>query len=164
MGLIGTNEIVRDVPYEKGEAFTFRLLTGPEMDQAQEAEQRRQMRLLKDMSPDLVDRIINRGGKGTATLTDDQREMLSERGIDPQVVEECVRKEDRKEAFDKDVLIGFGLVGWSYDDECTPENRGRLDAVTRAWAASEIVTMNTRSAGEGRASVESSPLAESPQD
>ena len=137
MGLIGKDEIVVDVPHEEGTTFTFRLLSGPELDQAQETEQKRQLRMLREMEPEVIERIMNRAGK---------------------------EKSKRTETYDKDTLIAFGLIAWTYPEDCTDDNKTRLDAQTRDWTAAEVIKMNTRSAGEGLASDEVSALAASPQD
>lgn len=163
MGLVGKDQVVRDVPHEEGQSFTFRLLSGPELDEAQEVEQQRQMGMLKHISPEVVQQIIQRGGQ-TAILTDDQRAALRERGVDADVVEEVVKREERAAQFDKDTLVLYGLSAWSYDEDCDDTNKRRLDARTRDWAATEIVKMNTRSVGEGIASDVTSPLAEYQQD
>lgn len=163
MALAGKDEFERDVPHEPGNSFTFGLLSGPELDQAQAMEQKKQLQMIAGMDADVVDRIINRSGKSTAVLTDEQRDQLRERGVDPDIVEEVVRKEERAEQYHKDTLVEFGVIAWKgpkYTDDCTDKAKLTLDAQTRDWAAGVVVEMTTRTAGEGQASVEPSPLAE----
>ena len=50
----------------------------------------------------------------------------------------------RRAGYDPATLINYALLGWSYDEEITPENVSRLDAITRDWLWDTIVEENTR--------------------
>ena len=51
-----------------------------------------------------------------------------------------------------DVLIRYGLVGWTYPEPCDDEHKALLDVRCRDWIAGVITEMNVISEGEARAS------------
>ncbi len=53
------------------------------------------------------------------------------------------------EGYDWELLLNAGLVGWSYDVECTPENIARLDDATQRFAVITILGLSRTSRAEG---------------
>lgn len=121
MGLIDYSGTQMDIPHEPGEWVKLRLLTGREMDLAQEARSDR-----------LIDRVAGMGDAlmGLRTPTSDQRPDDS--------------LESRRQVYDPDPLINSALVGWSYDADPGDDPAGLLDARTRDWLWGVIVEANTR--------------------
>ena len=117
----------RDIPFEPGSRFEFRTLSGRELDEAQEAATNKALQSFKALGAELI-----------AAIQQQQRET-------------AVKAAD---SYDADTLIRYGLVAWSYDEPCNEEEKARLDAQTRDWAAAQIIEMNTIPEGEGQGSVE----------
>src|SRR3972149_4903123 len=64
-------------------------------------------------------------------------------------------------AYDKDTLVQYGVVAWSYDAVCEDDAKKRLEAATRDWAASVVAEMNVRPPVSASGSNGSSPPDES---
>jgi len=62
----------------------------------------------------------------------------------------------RFRGFAPGTLVRYGVVAWSYEIDCTDENKAYLDARTRNWAARVIYDMNVRPLGEAESSGPSS--------
>ena len=77
---------------------------------------------------------------------------------------------DPAAAYDKDTLVQYGVMAWSYAEACDDEAKKRLEAATREWAASVVVEMNVRppvsASGSNGSSQpdESAPNSVSPMD
>lgn len=116
----------RDIPHEAGEWFEFQTLSGKQMEEAQAIERDRTLKQMRDMGQDLIQAMQGRSG---ATET-------------PAPVD----------FYDKETLVRYGVVSWSYPERCDDDNKALLDAATRLWAATAIVEMNTRTPGEATGS------------
>lgn len=53
------------------------------------------------------------------------------------------------EGYHWELLLNAGLVGWSYDVPCTPENIARLDDLTQRFAVLTILGLSRTSRAEG---------------
>ena len=116
MGIVGLQRIRRDIPGEPGQWMEFRELSGSELDEADRVATRRVIDMMQ--------------GVDLSSLKT------------PTEVDETKR---RQAAYDPDVLIQYGVVGWSYEEPCTPENKRLLTSATRNWARDVILDMNLRS-------------------
>jgi len=109
----------RDVPHAEGQWIEFRTLSGRELDEAEELQTQRAMRMVAGMDLSAI-----------------------RSAADAQTAEQ-------RDSYDKDALIKYGVAAWSLDDPCTEENKKMLDAQTRAWAVAVIVEMNVRPLASG---------------
>ena len=145
MALVGRTER-RDIPGEDGEWMEFRKLTGGELDQAEEVQTQRSLAMVKGLDSAAMSAIRS----------------------DPGVP--VVAVPDPAAAYDKDTLVQYGVMAWSYAEACDDEAKKRLEAATREWAASVVVEMNVRppvsASGSNGSSPpdESAPNSESPMD
>lgn len=135
MALVGKTER-RDIPHEPGAWLEFRRLTGAELDEADAKGTERAMSFSTRLPAETVGRLMDR--QQEADLTPEQQEERDFGG------------------YDKDTLVRYGVVGWSYDEPCNDETKARLDAATRDWAALQVYRMNRRPEGEGSGSGEAS--------
>ena len=117
-----------DIPFEKGEWIRFRGLTWEQMAEAEEAYS---IGILQAMS------------RYPQNLLDAARSQSSPNGQTPGVL--------RDRMVDQATLFKYGIVGWSYDPEVTPENIARLDRRTASWAFDEILCRSTIVSAEGNA-------------
>lgn len=131
MALVHKQTYRREIPHEPGQWFEFRPLTGGERDAASESRLRQLLPLVKELE----------------ALTN--RPAAEDAADDPAV------------AYDKEMLIRFGVVNWSYDEPCDDENKAQLDARTREWAAGVIAGDNSRSEDEKKGSAVSSSTGQS---
>ena len=53
------------------------------------------------------------------------------------------KEEEASEKYDKETLLRFGLVDWSYDVVCEASSIAQLDPKTYEWVIEEITRMNT---------------------
>ena len=136
MALVGKTER-RDIPGEPGEWMEFRQLTGGELDEAEAVQTHRSLSMVKGLDPAAMSAIRT----------------------DPGVP--VVAVPDPAAAYDKDTLVQYGVVAWSYSEPCDAEHKRLLEAATRDWAASAIVEMNVRPPGSASGSNGSSPPDES---
>jgi hypothetical protein len=125
----------RDIPFEVGSRFEFRTLSGRELDEAQEVATQKSLQSFKALGAELI-----------AAIQQQQRETTAKAA----------------DSYDADTLIRYGLVGWSYDEPCNEEEKGRLDGRCRDWAAAQIIEMNTIPEGEGQGSADRSSGGKSP--
>ena len=132
MALVGKTER-RDIPGEDGEWMEFRKLTGGELDQAEEVQTQRSLAMVKGLDPAAMSAIRT----------------------DPGVP--VVAVPDPAAAYDKDTLVQYGVMAWSYAEACDDEAKKRLEAATRDWAASVVVEMNVRPPVNASGSNGSSP-------
>jgi len=145
MALVGRAER-RDIPGEDGEWMEFRKLTGGELDQAEEVQTRHSLAMVQ--------------GLDAAALSAIRR--------DPGVP--VVAMPDPAAAYDKDTLVQFGVMAWSYPEACDADAKKRLEAGTRDWAVTVILEMNIRppvsEPGSNASSQpgESAPISVSPTD
>lgn len=121
----------REVPHEPNNFFTFRNLTGPELDEADIAGTRRvaeQMKLLPES-------LINQA-------------MAKDSGKEGEG--------DEFGGYDKVTLVKYGVQSWRGPKcdatNCDNEAKARLDARTLQWAARTVFDMNVRPEGEGEGS------------
>ena len=136
MALVGRIER-RDIPGEPGEWMEFRKLTGGELDQAEEIQTQRSLALVKGLDSAAVSAIRT----------------------DPSVA--VVAAPDPAAGYDKDTLVQYGVVAWSYAELCDAHGKQQLEAATRDWAASVVVEMNVRPPVSASGSNGSSPPDES---
>jgi len=132
MALVGKTER-RDVPGEEGEWMEFRKLTGGELDQAQEVAMKKAIALVQGVDGAAIEAM--RSGAAAAA--------------------------EEGDSYDADTLVEYGVVAWSYTEPCDAENKRRLEAATRDWAAGVIKEMNVRPPVSAAASNGSSPPDES---
>ena len=136
MALVGKTER-RDIPGEDGEWMEFRKLTGGELDQAEEVQTQRSLAMVKGLDAGAMSAI------------------RSDSGVP------VVAPPDPAAGYDKDTLVQYGVMAWSYADTCDVEGKKRLEAATREWAASVVVEMNVRPPVSGPGSNGSSRPGES---
>ena len=136
MALVGRTER-RDIPGEPGEWIDFRKLTGGELDEAEAVQTHRSLSMVKGLDSAVMSAIRT----------------------DPGVP--VVAVPDPASSYDKDTLVQYGVVAWSYSEPCDAEHKRLLEAATRDWAASAIVEMNVRPPGSASGSNGSSPPDES---
>lgn len=134
MAIVGRVETL-DIPHELGQTMQFRRLTGFEMDQAEERTTQSAMKVIAGIDPAVMAAWAGQGR---------------------------TEGRQRQSRFDKETLVQFGVIGWSYAEPCTDENKAKLDAWTRDWAAAVIEEMNVRSEGEGEGSGGNSSRGDSP--
>ena len=134
MGLITANTPTekRTTPPEvdaEGPEFTFRRLTGHQLDEAEEEATKKALKLVAQLPPEAVAAMQRPG----------TREALGAK---------------RREAstYDADRLIRYGLMSWSYSEPCDDEHKALLDVRCRDWCAAVITEMNVITEGEGRSS------------
>lgn len=132
--LVGTITPV-PVPHEEGVTFGFRQLAGVELDEAEEKTSEKGLRLMGSLSEEQVRALRSQSG-----------------GED--------RDNDSDEKYDKQTLLNFALVEWSYEVPCTPENKRLLDPITRDWAVEYILSKAIRPKASMPDSGESSGEAE----
>lgn len=129
-----------EVPHQQGNFFTFRNLSGPELDEADVAGTRRAAEQMKV----LPDSIVNQA-------------MAKDSGKDVE--------RDEFRGYDRLTLVRYGVQDWRGPDcgnhPCTDEEKARLDARTLEWAARVVFGMNVRPEGEGEGS-DSKSSTESP--
>ena len=119
MALIDKSPKRFDIPHELGEWVELRLLSGSEMDKAQESATAKMMARMTEILS------VMKSVPQTDTKADDS---ITARRI----------------AYDPTILIEHALVSWSYSDEVSSDTIGQLDAVTRDWLWDTIVEKNTR--------------------
>lgn len=128
----------REVPHEPDNFFTFRTLSGPELDEADIAGTRRAAEQMKV----LPDSIVNQ-----ALAKDSGREETR----------------DEFRGYDKATLVKYGVISWrgpKCDRPPGDEEKLKLDARTQEWAARQVFEMNVRPEGEGQGSDGRSSTAE----
>ena len=123
--MIITNETSYEeqVPHEPGQTFTFRYLTGVQMEQAEQRKATQAMMIFKDLPPDMIAAAMASG-----------REAEDQQKDEP---------EDPYEAHDTTMVLNAGILAWSYEGEVSEDNISRLDGKTRMWAFRHLVDKNT---------------------
>jgi hypothetical protein len=120
-----------EIPHEPDNFFTFRNLSGPELDEADVAGTRKAAEQMKV----LPDSVVNQA-------------MAKDSG------KEAERDEFR--GYDQVTLVKYGVQSWRGSKcdatSCDDEAKARLDARTLAWAARIVFEMNVRPEGEGEGS------------
>src|SRR3972149_911108 len=106
MALVGRTER-RDIPGEDGEWMEFRKLTGGELDQAEQIQTQRSLAMIRGLDSGAMSAIRS----------------------DP-----VVAQPEPAAAYDKDTLVQYGVVAWSYGEACEADAKKRLEAATRDWA------------------------------
>lgn len=132
MALAGKLSNPVEVPHEPGNFFTFRSLSGRELDEA-DRENTRQSMLLMEGMPKVE---ISADQIAAARATQGAR--------------------DPRDSYDKGTVCKYGIAEWrgpNYDDEpCLYGNIEKLDATTRDWAAGKILDLVLRTVPEELAS------------
>lgn len=123
MALVKTLE-PQPVPHEMGHSFTFRTLSGSEIDEAKDAQMKTSLQMFNAIDVDL--------SKLGSADPNAQVDLMSQ--------------------YDKDVLIRYGVVAWTYGEPCDAESKAKLDALTRDWAARVILEENVRPPVSGETS------------
>jgi len=130
-----------EIPHEPGNHFTFRNLSGPELDEADVAGTRRAAEQMKA----LPDAVVNQA-------------MAKDSG------KEGERDEFR--GYDQVTLVKYGVHSWRGQKcdatNCDDEAKVRLDARTLTWAARTVFEMNVRPEGEGEGSGSKSSTEKEP--
>lgn len=134
MAIAGSQLTEVEIPHEPNNFFTFRNISGPELDEADLAGTKRAGQQFRDMP----DRIVSEA-------------MAQDRGGDEDGKRERT-PEQQFRGYDASVLVRYGVLRWRgplYDNvECNDEQRLNLDARTMDWAAREVYRRNTRPEGE----------------
>ncbi|TET95652.1 MAG: hypothetical protein E3J29_06525 [Dehalococcoidia bacterium] len=121
----------REVPHEPDNYFTFRNLSGPELDEADVAGTRRAAEQFKM----LPERVIS--------------DMMSRQADE-------ARERDEFRGYDKATLVRYGVQSWRGPKldgrQCSDEEKAKLEADIEDWAARVVFEMNVRPEGEGRGS------------
>lgn len=136
--LVGTDTERIEIPHESGQWMEFKLLSGHELDEAEQAQTKRFLRMVAGMDAGTLDAMRGMSGAQAGDV--------------------------RPDTYDKDKLVEYGVVGWSYDQPCGTAQKAKLDARTRNWAVDIILERNTRTEGEGTDSGGSSVTARFPSD
>jgi len=121
-----------DIPHEPGEWIEVRPLLASEMDAARDAR---------------LKRLMGMWAGGDIPKTPERDEEREE------------TPETRASGYNPETLLGYAVVGWSYDHDFTPgaqEHIELLDAGTRDWLHQELVERNTRPLNSGKSSPEHS--------
>lgn len=119
MALVGNTSKREFIPHEAGEWVEVRLLTGAEMDEAQDSQTKQVIAKLGDMIPSAI------------------QNAQSNRQPDDSI-------QARKLAYDSAILLHYAITAWSYDDPVRDNPGAQIDALTRDWLWEIIVEMNTR--------------------
>lgn len=106
----------RDVPHAPGHKFTFQTLSARQLDEAEQNQVRGAMRMM--------------AGIDTSAMRQSLEGLQTQR--------------NEADSYDKDTLVRYGVVAWTLEEPCDEENKGKLDARTRNWAAQVVVEMNVR--------------------
>ena len=146
MAIAGKRTEEREVPHEPGHTFTFRTISGPQLDEADIEGTKRSAEKLGVMPTQLMTMAVDEG-----------RSRKAER--------------DEFDGYSRVTLARHGIVSWrcpgggscgvcagSYGDPPTPELINQLDAKTLEWAARQVYEMNVRPPGEATGSDDSSPI------
>ena len=144
----------REVPHEPGCWFSFRLLTGAEMDKLKAAREQVQFEAatraaqMMKMRSEFEDLLKNVAPDALAEAQKIATEGAEDAGL---------------EGFDPALLVQFGLVAWrgkhvgegaDYEGlACDDATKAQLDDRTRLWAARQVKEINTISEGEALRSV-----------
>lgn len=109
-----------DIPWEQGQWVEVALLTGPELDEAE----------------DVATRGVMTKYAGIDLKTGDIE-------VDPET--RARQEEDRRyKKYDWSTLCRLAIKGWSYEPEVSPETVALLDAATRDLVARFVVDQNVR--------------------
>lgn len=123
-----------EIPHEPGHVFTFRNLSGPELDEA-----------------DI---------EGTRRLAARMRRMPKET-IEAGLRDDTPHERDEVREYDWPTLLRYGVVAWRcpqgdapcgscrglYRQACNDENKAKADTGTLEWAARTIFEMSTQTKG-----------------
>ena len=127
-----TNKVTRviQLPHEPETTITVRMLSAKQLQAAREAKVEaaaaaylKSMKLLSALDP----QVLAAGFEARAKTAIAEPEPAELTPIDP------------LDAYDVDLLIAAGIVGWSYEDEVTPEAIDELDEKTRLYVARELI-------------------------
>lgn len=148
----------REVPHEPGNSMSFRPLSGMEIEEAQADN-------LRDIGRRFPKEAIETfASLRTLQIADDQKSIEMTRGEDGEweTGRVDVRARDREAPADPltgysvRTLLRHGLAGWSgakYDgQETNDEAKDQLDAVTRRWAALQVLDASVILPGEAPSS------------
>jgi len=122
--LVINEPIRREIPYEPGAYIDITRLSWKQMKSArkrQEAEQRAVMR-------ELGEEVLR---------------VVFDAGVDRKDKERALNQFNYHESqFDTELLLGAGIVGWSYDAPVNEDSIAQLDERTAIWIKSEIIALN----------------------
>jgi hypothetical protein len=114
-----------EIPNEPGQWMQFRRLNS-----------RRIALCVERRQSDALNKMKELGSDGLALIRDAAKSRDKDK--DPVVV-------DPLDAYDRDLLLTFGISAWSYPADVTTElsdENGGLDAATSEWAAREVLKFN----------------------
>ena len=110
-----------DIPGEDGQWITIRQLSWRQRERASEARTDQVMGRLKSMGPDILREL-----QGAQARPDVQAATA-----------------DPLTAYDKALVLQFGITAWSYGDKVKPDDIDELDEATADWAAREIIAFSS---------------------
>lgn len=132
MALAGKTTREVAIPHEPGNFFTFRELSGRELDEADRENTRQGMLLLE----------------GMPRMDLSAEQLAAARASQP--------AQNPRDSYDKNVLCKYGIASWrgpEYDETpCLFGNIEKLDASTRDWAAGIVLDLVLRTVPEELAS------------
>ena len=119
MALIDKSPKRSDIPHEPGEWVDLRLLSGAQMDKAQDSATTKMMAKMSDVLP-LMKSLPQSDSKPDDSIN------------------------TRRISYDPTILLESALAAWSYAEDVSSDTIEQLDAITRDWLWDTIVEQNTR--------------------
>lgn len=126
------------IPHEPGSWIRIRELSGFELEEAEDAQQKAVIERLGAIDP-ISMKNFREGRMGS--------EEPESPPASPPVQAPNDDLPDRN-SYHLPTLFRLSIVGWSYETPCTDENKVRLDRKTNEWLADEIIKFNIRTSGE----------------
>lgn len=117
MAIIDVNQ--RDkisIPHEEDQWMELKPLTGAELQKAEDVGIQRAIEKVANLDLKLLQSLVQPNPEADTTPN-----------------------------YDEETLIDLAVTSWSYDHECTTENKGLLDPFTRKWLGELITERNTHS-------------------
>ena len=115
-----------EIPHEPNEWLTIRMLSGKKIEEAREACERQVYTKLRALGPEALAAVRNAN----------REEASNALAADPLA------------AYDLDIVLRSGVIGWSYDEPFAPAKTEELDEVTRRWAAREFIALSVPAEAE----------------
>ncbi len=107
------------IPHEPGQTFTFRYLTGSEMEMAEARKSAQAMELFKSLPPEAIAAVMAAG-----------------RAQDEE-------KKDPYGQHDITLVLNSGIRAWTYGEVVQEDSINMLDGKTRMWAFRHLIDKNT---------------------
>lgn len=114
------------IPHEPGHWLRLRKLSWTQLDEARRAKGRKVLRNMAN-DPEAV------------KLLAEVQAINADKPAATTPAEALTVPADPLDEYDQQTLLEFGVVGWSYDEDVTPESIADLDEVTAEWAARQVL-------------------------